>query len=127
LNPVEFSVETCTEGERCTLVLAGELDMGTAARLEAAVAGALERAPRELVLDMRQVSFTDSTGLRAILRARRSAEGLGGEFFLIRSEEGEQHHLFQVSGLIGELTFREPDPGGPGPAGRAFPSPAPHA
>jgi anti-sigma B factor antagonist len=127
VNPVELSVETSTEGECCTLVLTGELDMGTAARLEAAVADALEQAPRQLVLDMRHVSFTDSTGLRAILRARRSAEGLGGEFFLMRSEEGEQHHLFQVSGLIGELTFREPGPAGPGPAGQKFSSPAPHA
>jgi anti-anti-sigma factor len=127
VNPVELSVETCTEGECCTLVLAGELDMGTAAHLEAAVADALEPAPRQLVLDMRHVSFTDSTGLRAILRARRSAESLGSEFFLIRSEEGEQHHLFQVSGLIGELTFREPGPGDLGPTGRGSTSPAPHA
>ena len=110
MDPVELSVLTTADGARLTLVLAGELDMATASRLEASIEQALAHDPAELVLDMSDVRFMDSTGLRAVLRARQSCEGQGGEFFLIPSETGEQHQLFHVSGLIGKLTFHEPTP-----------------
>lgn len=83
--------------------------MATASRLEAAVELALGRAPSELVLDLRAVSFIDSTGLRAIMRARNACEHRAVEFFLVPSERAAEHRLFRVSGLIGMLTFREPD------------------
>jgi anti-anti-sigma factor len=109
VTPVELDINVTTAGRRCTIALEGELDMASAASLEAAVEHALDGATDELVLDMRGVTFTDSCGLRAILRGRRVWEDSGGSFFLIRSEQGEQHRLFHVSGLIGELTFRAPD------------------
>jgi anti-anti-sigma factor len=47
--------------------VAGELDIVSADRLEAAVSDRLEAAS-DLVLDVADVSFVDSTGIRAFLR-----------------------------------------------------------
>jgi anti-sigma B factor antagonist len=105
--PVELSIQEELGGEGTALRLAGELDMATARRLEAAVASALGREESELTVDLTDVSFMDSTGLRSLLRARRDCERRERAFFLIPA--AGQHRLFQVSGLIGHLTFREPE------------------
>jgi anti-anti-sigma factor len=112
--PVEFSISEEQRADGTTLHLAGELDMATARRLEAAVANALDREEAELVVDLNEVRFMDSTGLRALLRARRDCELRDRSFFLIPAADGGQHRLFQVSGLIGHLTFHEPQAGPPG-------------
>jgi anti-sigma B factor antagonist len=116
--PVELAISETVSGGRCTLHVDGELDMASAARLETAVALALGGPPHELVLDLRGVRFMDSTGLRAVLRARKASDECDCEFFVLPAERAGQHRLFQVSGLIGILTFREPD-GEPGPAAQA--------
>jgi anti-anti-sigma factor len=111
--PVELSIVEDRATDRTTLRLAGELDMATARRLEAAVAAALARKEVELVVDLGEVRFMDSTGLRALLRARRDCERRDRGFFLVPAANGAQHRLFEVSGLIGHLTFREPEAAGP--------------
>jgi anti-sigma B factor antagonist len=109
MPPVELAVSETVSDGRCTLHVDGELDMASAGRLETAVALALGGAPRELVLDLRGVRFMDSTGLRAVLRARKACDDSDSDFFVLPAERSRQHRLFQVSGLIGILTFREPD------------------
>lgn len=54
--------------ESVTLRLAGDLDIGTAGELNAAVEG-VELDGRLLVIDVAQLEFVDSSGLRALLRA----------------------------------------------------------
>jgi anti-sigma B factor antagonist len=111
--PVELSIEDDRGADRTTLRLSGELDMATARRLEAAVAAAVRREEAELVIDLTDVRFMDSTGLRALLRARRECELRDRSFFLIPAPHGDQHRLFEVSGLISHLTFHEPETSGP--------------
>lgn len=54
--------------ESVTLRFAGDLDIGTAGELTAVVEG-LEFDGRLLVIDVAQLEFVDSSGLRALLRA----------------------------------------------------------
>lgn len=54
------------------LTLAGELDIVGVPRFDALVASAFVMADR-LVVDLAELSFVDSTGIRALLRARRRA------------------------------------------------------
>ncbi len=64
------------------LALEGELDMASAPVLESAVDGALDAA-RGVDLDLRGVSFMDSTGLRTLLAIRRRADEAGQELRLL--------------------------------------------
>ena len=55
------------------MTLTGELDIGTAPRLTAAVEKALEAKPVRVVLDMSAVSFCDSQGLGTLVVLNRAA------------------------------------------------------
>jgi anti-anti-sigma factor len=60
------------------VTVAGELDMVSVGVLEHAVADALaDPADTAVELDLAGVSFMDSTGLRALLSARRRADAAG--------------------------------------------------
>ena len=67
--------------DRLILELHGELDMASAHLLDEALAGANPDASCDaVVLDLRGVQFTDSTGLKAIFRARKTVRDEGMKF-----------------------------------------------
>ena len=71
-----FNVET-TEADNATHVkLSGDFDLSTAKRAEEAIEAAERSGTSTVVVDLRGLSFMDSTGLRVIVsadkRARRS-------------------------------------------------------
>ncbi|MEO7427756.1 MAG: STAS domain-containing protein, partial [Acidimicrobiales bacterium] len=57
--------------------LHGELDLASAPQLEEAIAAATTKGPLPVTLDLSQVTFIDSSALRALVRAGRelAAEG----------------------------------------------------
>ena len=67
MRPGELAVEDRPSGDGHTLALAGELDIATAPDLEAMIHSLCADGAGEIVLDIGQVSFVDSSGLRAIL------------------------------------------------------------
>jgi anti-anti-sigma factor len=93
-----------TDGDRCTLVLAGELDLTTAAVLEREVAPVLESGAAELVLDVHDVSFVDPTGFRALLAAKDGCSDAGMTFAMTRGPDAVER-VFDVSGVLKRLRF----------------------
>jgi len=93
------------EDDRHTLSLLGELDAATAPELQAAIERLCEEGAREIVLDLHELSFIDSTGLRAILMSERLCERLGSDFSLTRAQPQAQR-LFELADLVGRLSFR---------------------
>jgi anti-anti-sigma factor len=63
-------------GDVAFLTLAGELDLACVPRFEALVASAFVMADA-CVIDLGALTFVDSTGIRALLRARRRATETG--------------------------------------------------
>jgi anti-anti-sigma factor len=92
-----------------TLVLAGELDLATTPELEVALSGVCAGAPRELEIDLRGVSFIDSTGLRGLVGAKETCAKHAVALFLRGAER--QRRLFEVTGLLEHLPWREPGVG----------------
>jgi stage II sporulation protein AA (anti-sigma F factor antagonist) len=66
-----------------TLYVAGELDVSTASGLEHAVARALNGQGGEFRLDVRGMTFMDSTGAQALLRVHRRIAGLGRRLVIV--------------------------------------------
>jgi anti-sigma B factor antagonist len=66
--------------DRIVLQLVGELDLASSPVLEHALEGADVVASPLLVLDLDELKFVDSTGLRIILVAHESARTRGQEF-----------------------------------------------
>ena len=69
-----FRCEAVPDGDAVRITPVGELDMATSLDFAGAVQRVRESAPGRLVLDLSEVSFIDSTGIRAVLRARQEAE-----------------------------------------------------
>lgn len=87
---------------RAILVLAGELDMASTELLRAALAADdLAREPM-LVLDLQQLEFIDSTGLRSILTALEQCRGRGQEFAITPGSEQVQR-LLGITGVAEHL------------------------
>lgn len=60
------------------LVLSGELDFAQAGRVvDEARIGLADAAVRQLVVDMRDVTFIDSTGVGELINVRRMADAAG--------------------------------------------------
>jgi anti-sigma B factor antagonist len=67
----DLTVTQDADGAR-RVALRGELDLGTAARLEQA----LDAADGPVLLDLRELTFMDSTGVRVLLEAAERGPGL---------------------------------------------------
>lgn len=78
--------------------LAGELDLVNAPRWEEEL-GAIEAdSPGTVILDLRAVTFIDSTGLRAVIAADQRARAAGRRLVVVRGAEAVDR-LFSVTQL----------------------------
>jgi anti-anti-sigma factor len=90
-------IEVSPEGT-LTLRLCGNIDVTNIAEIEAALRQALQDRRANLVLDLREVTFLDSAGLRLILQARRWQQRSRRELSVMAGS-GVVRHLLEVSGL----------------------------
>ncbi len=101
-RPLE--IDSKLEGDRATLILTGELDIATVPRLEAAVAAALSAQPREMTLDLRPLSFLDSSGLRQFILLHERSQREGWRLLLIKPAPPALS-IFQVTRAEENLPF----------------------
>jgi anti-anti-sigma factor len=88
--------------------LRGELTMETApALVEALGSLSRERGAPSLLVDLRDVTYLDSTCLSALLEARRAQEGHGGTLAVLVTEGGHVSDLFRISGTREALGVRD--------------------
>jgi anti-sigma B factor antagonist len=76
----QLRIATRRTSDRVVLELDGELDMVNAPLLRDALAGADVAASAMVVLDLRGLTFMDSTGLKAIFAARNESRRRGQKF-----------------------------------------------
>ena len=99
-----FEVSSSVDPEHAVLALRGELDLSSAPAVEAAVQRAIERGARLLVLDLRELAFMDSTGLRTVLRADALAREAGARLALVDGAEPVRR-VFEMTGMRKRLTW----------------------
>lgn len=104
---VHFDIESGDGAVR--LALRGELDISSAERVESELSSLQDRRPRLLVLDLRQLDFMDSTGLRLILRADEAARAQGTRFVIVRGPQ-QVHRVFEIVGLDDRLEMADEPP-----------------
>lgn len=106
MAPSGFSLREGTHDGRETVVVAGELDLAATPQLESRIEE-LSHDGGAVILDLRKLLFIDSTGLRALLRARELCAERQCDFFLIPGPPGVQR-LFELTGVLDVLIFLEP-------------------
>ncbi|HEY6757949.1 MAG TPA: STAS domain-containing protein [Baekduia sp.] len=104
-GPEPFSVAVADAGGRLLVTVRGELDLATAPQLEEALVPPL-REGGAAVLDLRELEFMDSTGVRVIVAAHVAAKESGGSLALVRTDpEGPVGRVLEISGLDAILTL----------------------
>jgi anti-sigma B factor antagonist len=94
----QLRIEVRHEAGRVVVCLDGELDMASTSLLQSAIEGA-ELDPRAMVvLDLQQLAFIDSTGLRVVLQVRERCRERGQEFAVTRGSAQVQR-LLHVTGI----------------------------
>jgi anti-anti-sigma factor len=93
--------------------LIGELDMSTVPALDDVLWRYQNDGVGSIILDLRQLSFVDSSGLHAFLRARSEAEENGHRLFLIGASPAVRR-VFEMT----ETQFLLDDPQAIGLLGR---------
>ena len=90
-------------GEMAVVHVGGELDLANAPSLASAIAQ-LEsnRGVREIVLDLEQLEFIDSTGITELLRACRRINS-GPAAFRVSQAAPAVLRVIQLTGVDGEL------------------------
>jgi anti-sigma B factor antagonist len=105
--PEPFRCEVETAHGQLHVIPHGEIDLASVGMLESKLRELRDTGFDHLVLDLREVTFMDSTGLRLILAWDADAREEGVDFALIRGTPVVQR-LFDVTGLAGRLRFVEP-------------------
>jgi anti-anti-sigma factor len=105
VQPGELKIEDSVADARHTLTLAGELDLATFSQLEARIKQGCAEGAEEIVLDLDQLVFVDSTGLRALMNARSICGQNGCELVLTRAREPVER-LFELTGLAQKLPLQ---------------------
>ena len=107
-----FAINVDERDDRVVVTPRGELDMATAPELEQAVMPRLDEG-RWIVLDLRSLDFIDSSGLRVVVGAHRSAEEHSGRFTCVRGAPGSTvHRIVEIAGIDGVIEMVD-DPGQP--------------
>jgi anti-anti-sigma factor len=102
--PGELAVEVSMSGQTARVSLRGELDIATAPALQQKLSELAGSDATCVLLDMRELCFIDSTGLRVVLGL---ANGLGensARVVLVRGPEAVQR-VFALTGADRELVM----------------------
>ena len=96
-------------GDTHVIALSGELDIASVRDVEAELAS-VEAAARlaRLVIDLRDVTFIDSSGLRLVLEASRRADTTAYRLALVRPGP-RVFRAFEISGIDTLLPFGPAD------------------
>jgi anti-anti-sigma factor len=100
VKPFSISIEEAEETAR--VVLEGELDIATTPRADAEIRRVEQNGARVIVLDLRKLTFMDSTGLRLLVAADARARDAGHRLAIVRGPAAV-HRVLEITGLDAKL------------------------
>ncbi len=101
---VDFGVSTTQDGDYAVVAVTGELDVYTAPVLEESLGDLVDEGKHDLVVDLTEVTFMDSTGLGLLIKALKWAREHDGSLRIVANTE-KVLKVFRVTGLDGVLSL----------------------
>lgn len=101
-----LTVRSRRDGDVHVLALSGELDLSGAPVVEQELASIAPAAPdaNTMIIDLRGLTFIDSTGLRLLIETSRRTEACGQHLLLVPPVE-RVFRVFEITGLDRLLPF----------------------
>jgi anti-sigma B factor antagonist len=101
------TVAVTSEGRSASVVVTGEVDIATVVTLRSALEEALTSKPDSLTVDLTAVTFIDSTGLAALVKAGRALPD-PARLTVVLEPESYPRVIFDATGLGHCLTLVTP-------------------
>jgi anti-sigma B factor antagonist len=105
VDPPLFSLDVAVGDGRTTVSVAGELDLAYAEELSTAIRRGLADGP--VLVDLRELAFMDSSGVRAINTALREASEAGRELRFVSEMQPGVVQVLEMTGMLGLLALEE--------------------
>jgi anti-anti-sigma factor len=100
-----FALDANFDPPRLTLALRGELDLASAPSLTREIEALPWPQLAELVFDLAEVTFIDSTALSVLIRTSQRAAAAGLRFSVVRVPD-QPRRLFTLTGVIDSLNVQ---------------------
>ena len=97
---LSLDVQTTPDGSAQVFALRGTMDIATSPTVRAALLEAADRGHHDIIVDLTQLEFLDSTGLGALIGAHKRAKEHGGRIRLV-VQDGQILRLLRITGLLG--------------------------
>jgi anti-anti-sigma factor len=107
-EPEEFEVTRRDTHDGVVVVVRGEIDLATINGLETQLATAIQESAL-VYLDLREVTFIDSAGIRLVVEGARDLAAKPGELVVVRGPKAVQR-LFDLVGLDGRVRMVDAPP-----------------
>jgi len=101
-----FAMAERREGGAAVVALSGELDFGTATRVQTRLAELRDDGVPTL-LDLDGLTFMDSTGIRLVLTACEDAQRCSWSFRVTRGSD-RVRHVLEAAQVIDRLPYADP-------------------
>ena len=105
-----LTVRSSKDGDTLLVSLCGELDLANSDTAEAALTGALKTG-EQVIVDMSELEFIDSTGIALLVAALRG-DGVAGRLRFIPSRFSAVSRVLQVTGIEERLPLADSSPDG---------------
>lgn len=102
-DKVMITIDSTVKGDVNEVKLSGRLDVKAAKEADAAFAEAAQAAPN-VVLDLEELDYIASAGLRALKRLRGAVRGNGGTLS-VRNVQEDVMDVLEMTGFAAMLTF----------------------
>jgi anti-sigma B factor antagonist len=93
-----FAMSHAVDGTTATLNLVGELDTSSARAVDRTIDEVIAAGAKTLVIDLGEISFIDSSGLRSLIRARQQL-GDANDAVRLRNPQPGTMRLLEITGL----------------------------
>lgn len=97
--PESFFARSKSAGDQVLLELGGECDAATLDELNETLRGLVQAQPREVVVDLAEVTFVDSLTLGALVAAAIELQAWGGTLRVVRASAPEVRRALEITGL----------------------------
>ena len=95
---MDLGLSTRVEGDKSVIAVSGELDVFTAPSLDESLAESIDAGRVNLIVDLSDVTFLDSTGLGSMVKGLKRAKEQGGSLRVVASSE-RIVKVFRITGL----------------------------
>ena len=108
VRPTRFEITERANEATVTLSLLGELDMSTVPQLSDRVREQLSNGPGDVTLDLGELSFMDSSGLRLLIELHDDSRRDGWKLRLIAPRHAAATLVLRATGADRALPFEDP-------------------